>query len=79
MEAAVAKPKSQKDSSAGVVFNPGAWTTSIDVRDFIASNATPYLGDEKSLASDSGPYGWRARHTRVYGAQEAVVVLATCP
>ena len=30
-------------------FQPGAWTTSIDVRDFIARNATPYLGDEKFL------------------------------
>lgn len=62
-----------------MVFNPGAWTTSIDVRDFIASNATPYLGDEKSLTSGSGPYGWRARRTRVYGPQEAVVALATQP
>ena len=31
-------------------FKPGAWTSAIDVRDFIVANATPYLGDESFLA-----------------------------
>jgi formate C-acetyltransferase len=53
MEAAAAKPKSQKDVSCWRGFQPGAWTTSIDVRDFIARNATPYLGDEKFLSGPS--------------------------
>jgi formate C-acetyltransferase len=34
-------------------FRPGNWCTSIDVRDFIALNVTPYLGDEKFLAPPS--------------------------
>src|SRR3974390_1208470 len=34
-------------------FNPGAWSNSIDVRDFITSNVTPYSGDEKFLAAPS--------------------------
>ena len=31
-------------------FNGGAWTESIDVRDFIQRNYTPYTGDESFLA-----------------------------
>jgi formate C-acetyltransferase len=31
-------------------FNPGNWQTSIDVRDFIVRNVTPYAGDESFLA-----------------------------
>jgi formate C-acetyltransferase len=53
MEATVAKPKSQKDEHCWRGFQSGAWTTSIDVRDFIARNATPYFGDEKFLAGPS--------------------------
>jgi formate C-acetyltransferase len=53
MEATMAKPKSQKDEHCWRGFQPGAWTSSIDVRDFIARNATPYLGDEKFLAGPS--------------------------
>ena len=34
-------------------FKPGAWSNSIDVRDFIISNVTPYTGDEKFLAAPS--------------------------
>lgn len=34
-------------------FKPGAWQKTIDVRDFIVSNFTPYLGDEKFLAGAS--------------------------
>lgn len=32
-------------------FKSGAWQTTIDVRDFIAQNYTPYDGDEKFLAN----------------------------
>jgi formate C-acetyltransferase len=53
MDAAVAKPKSQKDEHCWRGFQPGPWTTSIDVRDFIARNVTPYSGDEKFLAGPS--------------------------
>ena len=31
----------------------GAWCTSIDIRDFIGSNAAPYKGDESFLAGPS--------------------------
>jgi formate C-acetyltransferase len=53
MEATATKPKSQKDEHCWRGFHPGAWTTSIDVRDFIARNATPYSGDEKFLTGPS--------------------------
>jgi hypothetical protein len=36
MEATAAKPKSEKDVSCWRGFQPGAWLTFIDVRDFIA-------------------------------------------
>jgi formate C-acetyltransferase len=53
MEATAAIRKSQKDEHCWRGFQPGAWTRSIDVRDFIARNATPYSGDEKFLAGPS--------------------------
>ena len=34
-------------------FNPGDWRTSINVRDFIVRNFTPYSGDEKFLAAST--------------------------
>ena len=34
-------------------FSRGSWCTSIDVRDFIVRNVTPYLGDETFLAEPS--------------------------
>jgi formate C-acetyltransferase len=34
-------------------FNSGNWRTRIDVRDFIISNVTPYVGDEKFLTGPS--------------------------
>src|SRR5215468_8345428 len=34
-------------------FKPGDWKTSINVRDFIVRNVTPYTGDEKFLAPAS--------------------------
>jgi formate C-acetyltransferase len=53
MEATAAKTKSQKDEHCWHGFQPGSWTTSIDVRDFIVRNATPYSGDEKFLVGPS--------------------------
>jgi formate C-acetyltransferase len=53
MEGTAAIRKSQKDERPWRGFQPGAWTSSIDVRDFIARNATPYSGDEKFLAGPS--------------------------
>jgi len=53
MDATAAKPKSQKDENCWRGFQPGPWTTSIDVRDFITRNARPYTGDEKFLAGPS--------------------------
>jgi formate C-acetyltransferase len=49
--AAVAKKQEQGDCWQG--FKPGPWRTTIDVRDFIVRNATPYTGDEKFLAGPS--------------------------
>jgi formate C-acetyltransferase len=53
MAGTAAIPKSVKDERCWRGFQPGAWTTSIDVRDFINRNATPYFGDEKFLAGPS--------------------------
>jgi formate C-acetyltransferase len=50
MEGTAAIRKSQKGEDCWRGFQPGSWTSSIDVRDFIARNATPYSGDEKFLA-----------------------------
>ena len=52
MDATVAKPKSQKNEHCWRGFHPGPWTTSIDVRDFIARNATPYSGDLMKIPYD---------------------------
>jgi formate C-acetyltransferase len=53
MEGTAAIRKSQKGEDCWRGFQPGSWTSSIDVRDFIARNATPYSGDEKFLAGPS--------------------------
>jgi formate C-acetyltransferase len=46
--------KSSKQEAGGWRnFAPGAWCSSVDVRDFIVSNVTPYLGDEAFLAGSS--------------------------
>ena len=36
-----------------MAFSPGDWTTSINVRDFIVRNVTPYTGNENFLAAPS--------------------------
>jgi formate C-acetyltransferase len=46
----------RKEADAGhcwTGFQPGAWLDSIDVRDFIVRNVTPYTGDEEFLARPS--------------------------
>ena len=47
--AALAKKPADQDPWRS--FNPGDWRTSINVRDFIVRNFTPYSGDEKFLAT----------------------------
>jgi formate C-acetyltransferase len=49
--AVLSKSSDERDPWRG--FNSGAWCTSIDVRDFIISNVTPYTGDEGFLAGSS--------------------------
>jgi formate C-acetyltransferase len=39
-----------QEESAWRNFHPGDWCTTINVRDFIVHNTTPYQGDEKFLA-----------------------------
>jgi formate C-acetyltransferase len=53
MEGTAALPKNIKDERCWREFKPGNWCTTIDVRDFIVGNVTPYLGDEKFLAAPS--------------------------
>ena len=53
MEGTAALPKNIKDERCWREFKPGNWCTTIDVRDFIGRNVTPYLGDEKFLAAPS--------------------------
>src|SRR6187397_345503 len=53
MEGTAALSKATKDEKAWRDFKPGSWRGSIDVRDFIVRNATPYTGDEKFLAGPS--------------------------
>jgi formate C-acetyltransferase len=50
---AAARSKSSDERDPWRGFNPGTWCTSIDVRDFIVSNVTPYTGDERFLAGPS--------------------------
>src|SRR6187402_108644 len=53
MEGTAALSKDLKDQQCWKGFNPGSWCTSIDVRDFIVSNVTPYDGDESFLVGPS--------------------------
>jgi formate C-acetyltransferase len=53
MAGTAALQQNRKDENCWRQFKPGAWCTSIDVRGFIVSNATPYSGDEKFLAKPS--------------------------
>jgi len=53
MEGTAGLPKSLKDERSWREFKPGQWRDSIDVRDFIARNVTPYTGNENFLAGPS--------------------------
>src|SRR5258708_34400257 len=46
-------------------FRPGDWTTSINVRDFIVRNVTPYKGGEEFLAGPTKrtKEGWAQRQS----------------
>ena len=50
---AAAVKKETKDEGCWRGFKPGDWSTSINLRDFIVRNVTPYDGDEKFLAPAS--------------------------
>jgi formate C-acetyltransferase len=53
MEGTAALSKNFKDQRCWREFKQGSWCTTIDVRDFIAHNVTPYEGDETFLAGPS--------------------------
>lgn len=53
MKASAAVKKEVKDEGCWRNFKPGDWSTSVNVRDFIVRNITPYDGDEKFLAPAS--------------------------
>ena len=53
MEGTAGLPKSARDETCWRDFRPGRWRSAIDVRDFIASNVSPYGGDEKFLVGPS--------------------------
>jgi formate C-acetyltransferase len=53
MEGTAALSKNVKDQQSWRGFNRGSWCATIDVRDFINRNVTPYTGDEKFLAGPS--------------------------
>ena len=50
MEGTAGLSKQAKNERSWRGFKPGHWRDSIDVRDFIARNVTPYTGDQKFLA-----------------------------
>ena len=53
MEGTAALSRNLKDEQSWRGFNRGSWCNSIDVRDFISRNVTPYSGDEKFLSGPS--------------------------
>lgn len=53
MKAGAAVKKEVKDEGCWRGFKPGDWSTSVNVRDFIVRNVTPYSGDEKFLVGAS--------------------------
>jgi formate C-acetyltransferase len=53
MEGTAGFSRSHKDERAWRGFKPGHWSRSIDVRDFIICNVTPYDGDASFLVAPS--------------------------
>jgi formate C-acetyltransferase len=53
MKASAALRKQADSGDCWNAFRPGEWTTSINVRDFIVRNVTPYKGNEDFLTGPS--------------------------
>jgi hypothetical protein len=53
MKASAALRKEADSGDCWKGFRPGDWSTSINVRDFIVRNVTPYKGSEDFLAGPS--------------------------
>src|SRR6267154_4468941 len=53
MEGTAGLSKAAKDERSWRDFKSGSWRSTIDVRDFIVRNVTPYAGDENFLAGPS--------------------------
>ena len=53
MEGTAALSKAAKTEQSWRTFKPGSWRGTIDVRDFIVRNVTPYAGDERFLVEPS--------------------------
>jgi len=53
MEGSAGRAKNPQPENCWREFAPGSWCNSIDVRDFIVCNVTPYDGDEKFLTGSS--------------------------
>jgi formate C-acetyltransferase len=53
MEGSAGRTKNPQPQDSWRAFVPGSWCNSIDVRDFIVCNVTPYDGDEKFLTGSS--------------------------
>jgi formate C-acetyltransferase len=53
MEGTAGFSRTKKDELSWRDFKPGSWRDTVDVRDFIARNVTPYEGDETFLAKPS--------------------------
>ena len=53
MKASAALRKQADAGDCWNAFRPGDWTTSINVRDFIVRNVTPYTGNEDFLTGPS--------------------------
>ena len=50
MEGSAALSKEPRANKSWRGFKSGSWCNTIDVRDFIVKNVTPYSGDEKFLS-----------------------------
>jgi len=53
MEGSAGRAKNPQPENCWREFAPGSWCNSIDVRDFIVCNVTPYDGDEKFLTGST--------------------------
>jgi formate C-acetyltransferase len=82
MEGTAALPRQLKDARCWRSFSVGSWCNTIDVREFIKNNVTPYTGDERFLVGPSkrtkavweklNPYFERERKEGVLAVDTAV-------